>query len=403
MKNLLVISSRYPHKYDTTRSVFIYSQIEELKKNLEKVLIISSTPYTPKFYTKWKESRRLSDSLAKNYNYDNVKVYYTKNIIVHINTLKIFRGLQGFLASMRILKKTKFKPDIIHAHFTWPSGYIAMKLKENFKIPYIITGHGYDVYDLPFRNKFYFNTVKKILYHANHIITISQSTKDVMVKKLNVPIEKITIVSNGYDEKLFHSLNKNIIRNKLSLPLDKKIVLSVGNIVPIKGHINLVKAAEIIINKHKDILFIIVGEGPEKKKLEKEIKKNNIENNFILVGPKPHKEIPFWINACDIFTIPSLNESGPVVLFEALACGKPVIGTKVGLIPEIIQNDKLGLIVPPGDVNVLTKGILNALESRWDKKYIQNSIKDFTWDKISVKILEIYNSVLEQKNISNKI
>jgi glycosyltransferase involved in cell wall biosynthesis len=395
MKRLLVISSRYPHKYDSFKSIFIYSQIEELRKDLEKVMIIATTPYTPKFYKKWKEAKRKADSLAENYYYDNVEVYFTKNIVAPINSLKKLRGFQGLRTSLKILKKTKFKPELIHAHFTWPSGYVAMKLKEELGIPYLITSHGYDAYELPFRNKFYFNIVKEVLDNANQIITVSNNNQNVMVKKLNVPPEKITVIPNGYDPKSFRPLDKNIMRKKLSLPFDKKIVLSVGNLAPIKGQIHFVKAAKEIINKRKDTLFILIGDGPERENLNKEIKKLNLKDNFILPGAKPYNEIPSWINACDIFVIPSLNEAGPAVLLEALACGKPVIGTEVGIIPEIIPKDNLGLVVPTADANALADGILKMLDTGWDDKYIQDCVKKYTWENVAEKIVSIYSEILK--------
>lgn len=394
MNNLLVISSRYPHKYDSFKSIFIYSQIEELKKDFEKVMIISTTPFTPKFYKNWKESKRRADSFAKNYTYDNVEVYFTRNFVAPIDTFKRFRGFQGYLTSLRILKKTKFKPELIHAHFTWPSGYVAMKLKEELKIPYIITSHGYDAYDLPFRNKFYYNIVNRVLNNADEIITVSKNQKDIMIKKFDIPSAKIFVIPNGFDQKLFHSLNKNSIRRKLSLPLDKKILLTVGNLKPVKGQKYLVKAAKKVIKKNKDLLFIVIGDGPERDNLNKEIIRSNLKDNFILAGAKPYSEIPSWINACDVFVIPSLNEAGPSVLLEALACGKPVIGTKVGIIPEIIPKDNLGLVVPPGDADALVDGILKMLNTSWDENYIQNCVKKYTWDNVVTQILKVYNKVL---------
>lgn len=395
MKNLLIISSRFPHHHDTAKSVFIYSQIEELKKSFEKIMIISTTPFTPKYLTKFMKPKRRLDSMAKDYNYDNVEVHFTKNIILPNDTLKQIKGIQGYLSSIRILKKTNFKPDLIHAHFIWPSGFIAMKLNQDLKIPFIVTGHGYDVYELPLRNKYYLKMIKKILSNANHIITVSENIRDIMTKNLSVPTKKIEIISNGFSPKLFHPLDKNKVRKELSLPLDKKIVLSVGNLEEVKGHINMVKAAKQIINNRKDILFLIVGDGEERKKLKKEIEKDNLEQNFKLMGAKPHNEIALWMNACDISVIPSINEAGPAVLFEALACGKPVIGTNVGVIPEILKDNKLGIVVPPEDTNALRDSILNALENNWNVKYIQNCVKNYEWENIAKHIIKLYTRIVE--------
>ena len=100
------------------------------------------------------------------------------------------------------------------------------------------------------------------------------------------------------------------------------------------------------------------------------------------------------MNACDVFVLPSLSEGNPTVMFEALGCGKPFVGTTVGGIPEVIINEKLGILVEPKDIDGLAKAIVRALETDWDRKYISNYAKQFTWDKIAEKIMEVYREVL---------
>ena len=103
------------------------------------------------------------------------------------------------------------------------------------------------------------------------------------------------------------------------------------------------------------------------------------------------------MNACDVFVLSSLNEGNPVVMFECLGCGKPFVGTRVGGIPEVITNEKLGYLVEPKDVEGLANAILKALNKEWDKEYILNYAKQFTWGEIAKNIGRVYNEVLEIK------
>jgi glycosyltransferase involved in cell wall biosynthesis len=395
MRNLLVIANRFPHGNDQIRGIFVYSQIKELKDKFDKIVVIALTPYTPKFLANRMESKRKSDAGAKDYSYNNIEVYFLKNIVLPIERFKRKRGWQGYHSAKKILNKINFKPDLIHAHFAWPSGYVAMRLKRDLGVPYIVTGHGFDIYDLPLRNKYYLKTVTSVLSEADYIITVSNINKDFIITKLNITGKDIAVIPNGYDHRIFHSKNMVIVRDQLELPQDKKIVLSVGNLQKVKGHIFLVEAAYKILKENHDILFLIVGDGVERANLEKRIKKYKMRKNFILIGAKPFNEIPEWMNACDLLVIPSLNEAGPAVLFEALACGKPVIGTKVGIIPEILTNKKLGMIVQPKNVTELKQGILYGLTNKWEKNYIKDQIKKYTWKVIANQIMGIYDEVLK--------
>jgi glycosyltransferase involved in cell wall biosynthesis len=113
-----------------------------------------------------------------------------------------------------------------------------------------------------------------------------------------------------------------------------------------------------------------------------------------LAGGKPHDEIPLWMNACDLFVLPSLNEGNPTVLPEALGCGKPFVGTKVGGVPEVIASDDYGLLVEPADPEGLAEKILVALDREWDREMILAYAERYTWENIAKEIMGVYEQVL---------
>jgi len=210
--------------------------------------------------------------------------------------------------------------------------------------------------------------------------------------KLN--IEKVIALPNGYSNSVFKPLNVYNCRVELGLPLDKKILLNIGNLEDYKGQIYLINAMEKILKKNDDILLYIIGRGSLRSKLESRIKALNLTENIFLVGSnKPMEEIPKWFNACDVFVLPSLSEGNPTVMFEALGCGKPFVGTDVGGIPEIIVNDNLGFLVKPRNANSLSKAIQKALEKTWDIEYILNYAKQFTWKAIVDQMIKIYKKL----------
>ncbi len=264
-------------------------------------------------------------------------------------------------------------------------------MKEKYNVPLIVTAHGYDIYDLPFRDKEWKEKIEYVLNEADYIITVSESNLK-CINQLNIKTP-VKVIPNGFNAKLFYPRDSKNSRNTLNLPLDKKIILTVGNLVEIKGHKYLVEAISEVVKHRKDILCIIIGSGELKNELQKQIKKIGLENYIILAGGRPHNEIPIWMNACDVFVLPSLRESFGVVQIEAMACGKPVVATKNGGSEEIIVNENIGYLIEPGNPNELAKGIIIALNKEWKPEDIMEHVKQYDWNNIANEIIKIYKKL----------
>jgi glycosyltransferase involved in cell wall biosynthesis len=285
--------------------------------------------------------------------------------------------------------------DLVHAHFIWSSGYVGARLKEKYSVPFVVTAHGEDIYLLPFKDAIWRKKIEYVLNTADAIITVSQSNLE-CIRKLDVDTP-VHVIPNGFRSDLFHPKEMSECRKVLGLPLDRRILLTVGILEQVKGQKYLVEAVSRIIREQKDVLCIIVGYGSEKDSLERQIRSLGLENHIMLAGMKPHSEIPLWINACDLFVLPSLNEGNPTVLFEALGCGKPFIGTNIGGVPDIITSDVYGLLVTPADPEDLKEKILIALDRRWDRDAILAHAEQFTWENIAKEIQGVYNQVFQMR------
>jgi len=369
-----------------------------LKKHFKKVVVISTRPYIPRIFSPFLSPSRARDSMARDYIYDNVEVYFIRSVVLPFKSSKNKWGVSAYSSAKSILKKIDFKPDIIHAHRTWPPGFVAMRLSEDFSVPFIVTAHGHDAYGLPSQSEFYRDTISKTLNAAHTVISVSQANINSMKKSMKLKGNNLVYLPNGFDMAKFHPISKSDVRKKLKLPLDRSIFIAVGHLEKVKGYVVLINAMKKVVDKHEKAYLVIVGGGSEKTSIEKAIKDNNLQEHVLLAGPKPHEEIPEWINAADYFTLSSFNEGMPTVLLEAIGCGKPYVGTDVGGIPEIIINDKLGLLVPPKEPKQLAVAMEKALKLNWDENYILEHAKRYTWEKISDKVLNIYKDALALKN-----
>ena len=395
--NLLIITDRYPHNKDLVSSSFVYSQIDASKRYFDTIYVISLNPFIPKLFSRFSfmHPRWRKDAFATDYSYDNVEVRFARYFMLPFDFVKERKGEFAYKVAKRIIEREKMDFDLIHAHFTWPSGYVGAKLKAIYKKPVVLTVHE--------EREGFLNEIssgdKKLIYswrNADKIIRVNR--RDLKeFEKIGIDKSKLLSIPNGFSSDLFKPMNINIARKELGLPRDKKILLNIANLEKYKGQKYLVDAMKNVLAKRNDVMLYIVGQGSLKNQLQSLINKYRLEDNIVLAGGnKPSKEIPLWMNACNVFVLPSLSESFGIVQIEAMACGKPVVATYNGGSEEVVINKKLGILVEPKDVGGLATAILKALDTEWDKEYILNYAEQFTWDKIAEKIKEVYDEVLKK-------
>lgn len=291
-----------------------------------------------------------------------------------------------------IIKRNNIKFDIVHAHFIWSSGYVGMKLKEKYGVPFVVTGHGYDVYELPFQDKEWEGLIKKILKAADKIITVSTNNEK-CIKKLDNNFN-VHVIGNGYLESKFYNKEKTDCKERLNLPTDSKILLTVGGLHKVKGQMFLINAISLLIKKGYHIKCYIIGVGELKNILKKRILELGISESVFLVGAIPHTDLVDWFNSADLFILPSITEGFPLVQLEALACGVPIVASRNKGSIEVLTSEDYGLLCKIADSNDLSKKIAIALEKTWDTNKILKYAKNYTWGNACSKILDIYEDLL---------
>jgi len=202
-------------------------------------------------------------------------------------------------------------------------------------IPHIATGLGCDI------NQDTYHDVKgplilKMLNHTAAITVVSKNLKNELIKhKINA--DKITVIPNGVDIDSFKIQDRNHCRQKLNIKSSEPMVLYVGRLSEEKNIKSLIIAAEKLISRGNHFNLYVVGDGPLESELKALSKQLKIEKNVHFVGKVDHSEISTWMASTDFFSLPSIREGCPNVILEALGCGRPVISSNVGAIPDVVN------------------------------------------------------------------
>ncbi|MFH1563680.1 MAG: glycosyltransferase family 4 protein [Nitrospirota bacterium] len=389
------MSSLFPNNQQPTFGIFVKERISRIAR-LCNIKVIAPVPWFPKI--KFIKEYYCYSQISKEEKIEGLDVLHPRFFIFP----KIFKSLDGFLYFVSILLgvlkvKKIFNFDIIDCHWVYPDGFAAVLLGKILKKPVVITIRGPGVLTIPgyrIRKKLAIWSLKQ----SNYIITVCEAIRQEAIKA-GIPGEKIITIPNGIDTQKFYPIDKIKARERLNLPLDKKIILSVGYLCKRKGFHHIIDAISMIMGKtgRKDFLLIIVGgsesgaEGDFKPNLERQIKELGLIPYIQLVGQKPHNELYLWYNTCDIFCLASSKEGWANVLFEAIACGKPVVATNIWGTPEVIKSDEYGILINEQTGEAIAEGILKALNKNWDPKKLIEYAQENTWEEVAKKVFDLCN------------
>ena len=243
---------------------------------------------------------------------------------------------------------------------------------------------------------------KKVLSSCQRIIVLSEYSKEQVISIHKIPSSRIEVIPGGVDtEKFKPPFDKKEVREKLHLPKEKFILLTVRNLVPRMGLENLVSAMKDIVKERRDVLLIIGGEGFLRSKLEAMIKELTLESYIKLTGTIREEQLPLYYQSADLFILPTKHLEGfGLVTLEALASGTPVIGTPVGGTKEILGRLNRELLFEGANTHSISRLILKFIKSaRKDisHTYRQFVIDNYSWEKIIPRIEEVYAEVLRSR------
>ncbi len=361
MSNILIVTCIYPHFSSVSTGTFVASWAEQLKATGCNVMVYKRDHIT--FGSYLNSFFRVLDFYRKprlyNYTWQDVSVYcQSLHLRLPLNYSKsapqlTYRKIKPVITD--IYKKFPF--DIVYLA-TWGDLSLAMSwVAKEMNIPYIasaIGDHTTLYFDKP--DSLYYKLERETYLGSELVVCVSQDLN----KKVGIMTEgkaKTTTFYSGVDTGKFQPSSevRKDFRGRLGYTGKDFVLLFVGRITKEKGVYDLLHSFSQLLKVHSSLKLLLVGSLLEKSGFKKIIHRYGIKNRISVIGGVGHNEIPCYMNAADIFVFPSWMEGLPNVVMEACACELPVVASEVGGIPELIENDITGFMVPPRSPEVLTE------------------------------------------------
>lgn len=400
MMKILFISRLYPNEYDHRNGAVMHRQALELIDKGFEVQVISPIPIVPKAISGRREKWMEYHKLPKERIYEGVKVWHPRFFDLPLKSFDIYRNKSIIKAGKKIIDDVlnEFKFDIIHSHMAFPDSSLGTYLKEKYNKPLITTIRSTDM-DISIKN----NRVKQIMLEnltsSNVIISPSPQLSNKLNKEFNLSSTHIgngiyPIEVNKQDKELIQGISNN----------EGTLIVSISNLFPMKGIRYNILAINELIKDYKDIKYIIIGDGPEKKDLEGLVDELNLRNHIVFKGNIDHKIAMEYLKVSDIFSMPSYRETLGLVYLEAMYFKKPIILCENNGVDGIVKNKESAMIVPAKDFKSITKAIqLLISDEMLYSKVASNGYeivkKNYLWEQIGQKLINIYKDVIKNESI----
>ena len=380
---LLIVTSQFPIAGEPNRGRPILQTVRELSK-LADVQVLSPIATYPRWARPRSYLFRASDPAHAVPGCDVRYVDYPA-------LPAISRPFNGWLCGRTLHAPLRaFAPDVVLSYWLYPDAFGAMQAARRAGLPLVVGSRGSD---LRVRDAISKRLTRPVLHAAQRILVVSEDLGRVAVRDYDADPARIRAIPNGCDAAIFHPQPRDAARATLGLDADAELVVYVGRLVPEKGLRELLDACAALAPQRPRLQLALVGEGPMRAELDARLAASP-GLRVHLPGAQGPQEVARWMAAADLVTLPSYSEGHPNVLVEALACGRPVVATPVGGIPEVVDAD-CGLLVPARDPVALADGLRTALERDWDEAALSRRFSR-GWDAVAADTLRACEEALRE-------
>lgn len=393
---VLHITHLYCRPYDHLCGMAMHKQVVALRGKGCEQKVISPSAFVPfplkHLSRKWKAYSQVPSRDVL----DGIEVHYPRTLVFPKAFFPVSSGVRMYWGIRRLVRaiEPEFRFDLIHAHMGLPDGYAGMLVSMQYRKPLVVTVQATDLHTATNRNRRCLSALQKVFSYARQVISPSPQLAKALVSRFAV---EPVVIGYGIDRSEVFTTESE----QLSAYGGRRILLSVSRLVSTKGIELNIRAIRRLVDKYENLLYLVVGDGPERSALEQLTRDLKVTKHVRFIGQVPHEQAMEYISVCEVFAMPSWRETFGLVYLEAMAHGKPVIAVQGQGIDGTIIHGETGLLVKPRDVDSLVEA-LDFLLSRPEKardmgeRARQVVLENYTWEKSAEKAIEIYKEVLNE-------
>ena len=390
MMNLLVITTLYPNEIQFQHGIFVETRLRHLVEGRGyRAVVIAPVPWFPietKFFPRYSKYARVP-ALEERH---GIAVYHPRYLVVpKIGMLltPLFLALTVFLSARRV-RLSGYRYEMVDAHYYYPDGVAVAMVAKLLGKPLAITARGSDInlltkFALPRR------WIRWAASKADASIAVSAALKNRLLE-LGVESENVHVLCNGVDLERF--VPKPRSEAKAKLGVDSCALLSVGNLIELKGHDLVIRA----MSQLPDCVLLIVGEGELRESLEGLAVSLGVGHRIKFLGAVPQSELVDIYNASEILVLASSREGMPNVVLEAMACDTPVVATEVGGVPEIVCSPEAGVLVKERNVDSIVAAITQLLAAYPERGATRRHAESFSWNNTISGLDSLFTAIVSR-------
>jgi teichuronic acid biosynthesis glycosyltransferase TuaC len=393
---ILSLSLLYPNPSQPNQGVFIQRRLKQLARIVELQIV---SPFALVQYGNPRGERvRIGNTTCPVRRQDGtVAVLHPRWFYPPFSgSLTAFWLFAQLLYRIRRLRQ-QFAFDILDAHFGFPDGVAGSLLASALNIPFTITLRGNE----PKHSRSALGRISlaRALRRASRVFAVSETLRTFAIE-MGAAADKVRTIPNGVEGAIFWPREKQQCRAKHGLPSDARVIVSAGALVERKGHHRVIEALKTLVADGLPAQLLIVGgpgpEGTYEGELHRLVTSLDLEDRVRFCGPVDADTMAELMSAADIFCLASANEGWPNVVHEALACGTPVVATKVGAIPEMLASGR-GLIVPLNEPSQLKEALSLAFQMNWDRAAASAWARARSWEEVASELYHEMEMIVQTR------
>jgi len=384
---ILTFSTLYPHAARPSHGIFVETRLRHLlASGKAESTVVAPVPWFPSSNPRFGEYATHARAPREERRF-GIQVFHPRypllpKIGMEIAPFLLAHAVRPLFA--RIVRGYAF--DLIDAHYFYPDGVAAILLGRHFGKPVVITARGTDVNLIP-RHRLPRAMIRWAARHAAGIITVARALKEDLVR-VGVPGERIEVLRNGVDLQLFRPIERVDARRRLGV--SRVTLLSVGHLVPRKAHDLVIQALRWL----PEMDLIVIGDGPERGALGALARESGVGERVKFAGALAQEELRDYYSAADALVLASSREGWANVLLESMACGTPVVASKIGGTPEVVSAPEAGMLMAERTPEAVAEAVQRLFARRPDRNATRRYAEGFSWAATTAGQLDLFGRIL---------